>query len=149
MQSRGGFGGVSAVRRTVTVAGYSGCRRRVRAVASAVVCPAERGDREAVSAGGRLAVGRNHERRPLHGAHRVHMLLPDKPGELVRTAKTVADAQGNVIKLEHNQFVSTNRNAAVELRLTIEAFGTEHKHEIMQALEDEGLRPREIGAKLY
>ena len=79
----------------------------------------------------------------------VSVLLPDKPGELVRTAKTVADAQGNVIKLEHNQFVSTNRNAAVELRLTIEAFGTEHKHEIMQALEDEGLRPREIGAKLY
>ena len=78
----------------------------------------------------------------------VSVLLPDKPGELVRTAKTVADAQGNVIKLEHNQFVSTNRNAAVELRLTIEAFGTEHKHEIMQALEDEGLRPREIGAKL-
>ena len=79
----------------------------------------------------------------------VSVLLPDKPGELVRTAKIVADAQGNVIKLEHNQFVSTNRNAAVELRLTIEAFGTEHKHEIMQALEDEGLRPREIGAKLY
>ena len=79
----------------------------------------------------------------------VSVLLPDKPGELVRTAKTVADAQGNVIKLEHNQFVSTNRNAAVELRLTIEAFGTEHKHEIMQALEDEGLRPRENGAKLY
>ena len=79
----------------------------------------------------------------------VSVLLPDKPGELVRTAKTVADAQGNVIKLEHNQFVSTNRNEAVELRLTIEAFGTEHKHEIMQALEDEGLRPREIGAKLY
>ena len=79
----------------------------------------------------------------------VSVLLPDKPGELVRTAKTVADAQGNVIKIEHNQFVSTNRNAAVELRLTIEAFGTEHKHQIMQALEDEGLRPREIGAKLY
>ena len=79
----------------------------------------------------------------------VSVLLPDKPGELVRVAQTIADAQGNVIKLDHNQFVSTNRNAAVELRLTIEAFGTEHKHEIMQALEDEGLRPREIGAKLY
>ena len=79
----------------------------------------------------------------------VSVLLPDKPGELVRVASTIADAQGNVIKLEHNQFVSTNRNAAVELRITMEAFGTEHKHEIMQALEDEGFRPREIGAKLY
>lgn len=79
----------------------------------------------------------------------VSVLLPDKAGELVRVATTIANANGNVIKLEHNQFVSTNRNAAVELRITMEAFGTEHKHEIMQALEDEGFRPREIGAKLY
>ncbi len=79
----------------------------------------------------------------------VSVLLPDKPGELVRVAATIADAQGNVIKLEHNQFVSTNRNAAVELRITMEAFGTEPKNEIMKALEDEGFRPREIGAKLY
>ncbi|HIZ75322.1 MAG TPA: threonine ammonia-lyase, partial [Candidatus Mediterraneibacter stercoravium] len=54
----------------------------------------------------------------------VSVLLPDKPGELVQVAKTIADEQGNVIKLEHNQFVSTNRNAAVELRITMEAFGT-------------------------
>lgn len=79
----------------------------------------------------------------------VSVLLPDKPGELVRVASTIANTQGNVIKLEHNQFVSTNRNAAVELRLTIEAFGTEHKNEIFHALEKEGFRPREIGAKLY
>ena len=79
----------------------------------------------------------------------VFVLLPDKPGELVRVAATIANAQGNVIKLEHNQFVSTNRNAAVELRITMEAFGTEHKHDILMALEDEGFRPREIGAKLY
>ena len=79
----------------------------------------------------------------------VSVLLPDKPGELVRVAATIADAQGNVIKLEHNQFVSTNRNAAVELRITMEAFGTEHKHKIFEALENECFRPREIGAKLY
>ena len=79
----------------------------------------------------------------------VSLLLPDKPGELVRVAQTIADAQGNVIKLDHNQFVSTNRNAAVELRITMEAFGTEHKHEIMKALEDQNFRPREVGAKLY
>lgn len=77
------------------------------------------------------------------------VLMPDKPGELVRVASAVANAQGNVIKLEHNQFVSTNRNAAVELRITLEAFGTEHKHQIMQALRDFGYEPREIGAKLY
>ena len=79
----------------------------------------------------------------------VSVLLPDKPGELVRVAATIAEAQGNVIKLEHNQFVSTNRNAAVELRITMEAFGTEHKNLILQSLEERGFRPREIGAKLY
>ena len=79
----------------------------------------------------------------------VSVLLPDKPGELVEVAKTIADAQGNVIKLDHNQFVSINRNAAVELRITMEAFGTEHKNEIMKALEDKGFSPREVSAKLY
>ena len=72
----------------------------------------------------------------------VSVLLPDKPGELCKVAGTVAKQNGNVIKLEHNQFVSTNRNAAVELKITMEAFGTEHKHEIIAALEKEGYRPR-------
>ena len=76
-------------------------------------------------------------------------VLPDKPGELVQVAKTIADNQGNVIKLEHNQFVSTNRNAAVELRITMEAFGTEHKNRILDALEKSGFRPKLISAKLY
>ena len=72
----------------------------------------------------------------------VSVLLPDKPGELAKVSSTLAKEQGNVIKLEHNQFVSTNRSAAVELRITLEAFGTEHKQEIMDALEKEGYRPK-------
>lgn len=72
----------------------------------------------------------------------VSVLLPDKPGELHRVSGIIADVSGNVIKLEHNQFVSTNRNAAVELRITMEAFGTEHKEQIMTALEKEGYRPK-------
>ena len=72
----------------------------------------------------------------------VSVLLPDKPGELSRVAKVIAEESGNVIKLEHNQFVSINRNAAVELRITLEAFGTEHKARIMEALEREGYKPK-------
>lgn len=74
----------------------------------------------------------------------VSVLLPDKPGELSRVADVIAKQQGNVIKLEHNQFVSTNRNAAVELRITLEAFGTEHKNQIMKALKDNGYQPKLI-----
>ena len=71
----------------------------------------------------------------------VSVLLPDKPGELVAVSKVIAELQGNVIRLEHNQFVSVNRNAAVELRITMEAFGTEHKNKILKALEEGGYRP--------
>lgn len=72
----------------------------------------------------------------------VSVLLPDKPGELVRVASIIAKANGNVIKLEHNQFVSINRQTTVELRITIEAYGHEHKNEIVDKLEEAGLRPR-------
>ena len=65
----------------------------------------------------------------------VSVLLPDKPGELSRVADVIAKQNGNVIKLEHNQFVSINRNAAVELRITMEAYGTEHKNQIISALQ--------------
>lgn len=72
----------------------------------------------------------------------VSVLLPDKPGELCRVAGVIAKESGNVIKLEHNQFVSTNRSAAVELRITLEAFGSEHKAQIMKALEEQGYKPK-------
>lgn len=72
----------------------------------------------------------------------VSVLLPDKPGELVKVSNVIANEQGNVVKLEHNQFVSINRNAAVELKITLESFGNEHKEQIIKALEDNGYRPK-------
>ena len=72
----------------------------------------------------------------------VSTMLPDKPGQLVQVAQLIAEEQGNVIKLDHNQFVSTNRQEGVELRITIEAFGTEHKNRIVKRLEEGGFRPR-------
>ena len=74
----------------------------------------------------------------------VSVLLPDKPGQLSKVADVIAKQNGNVIKLEHNQFVSINRNAAVELRITLEAFGTEHKETIIKKLEEEGYKPRVV-----
>ena len=74
----------------------------------------------------------------------VSVLLPDKPGMLARVSGVIAKANGNVIKLEHNQFVTTNRSEAVELRITLEAFGTEHKEEILSCLDQEGFRPRVV-----
>ena len=70
----------------------------------------------------------------------ISVRLPDKPGELHKVSGIIAGVNGNVIKLEHNQFVSINRNAAVELRITLEAFGTDHKKQIIKALSDNGYK---------
>lgn len=72
----------------------------------------------------------------------VSVELPDRPGELLHVAEVIAKAQGNVIRLEHNQFISINRNAAVELTITMEAFGHEHKNAIIKALRDAGYTPK-------
>lgn len=74
----------------------------------------------------------------------ISVLLPDRPGELTRISQLIAEQQGNIIRLEHNQFYSTNRNAAVELKITMEAFGTEHKQQIVSKLEQAGYRPKLI-----
>ncbi|MCH5262678.1 MAG: threonine ammonia-lyase [Lachnospiraceae bacterium] len=78
----------------------------------------------------------------------VSVLLPDKPGELTRVSSVIAQQSGNVIKLEHNQFVSINRNAAVELRITLEAYGTEHKNQIIDALNENGYQPKVVRASI-
>ena len=62
--------------------------------------------------------------------------LPDRPGELLRVAQLVAEANGNIIKLEHNQ-------SGVELRVTLEAFGHTHKRAILDALCGAGYAARE------
>ena len=78
----------------------------------------------------------------------VSVLLPDRPGMLVRVANVIAEQNGNVIKLEHNQFVSTNRQAAVELRVTIEAYGESHKAQIVGALDAAGFKPETVQTSL-
>ena len=78
----------------------------------------------------------------------VSVLLPDKPGELVRVSQVIANENGNVIKLDHNQFFTTNRSAAEELRITMEAFGTDHKNRIVKALEEAGYTPKIVRPNL-
>ena len=78
----------------------------------------------------------------------VSCLLPDKPGELAKVASLIAQVKGNIIKLDHNQFITINRSAAVELKITMESFGESHKKEIIAALAEGGFRPKEIRAHL-
>lgn len=78
----------------------------------------------------------------------VSVLLPDKPGELCKITGIIAKEQGNVIKLDHNQFINTNRSSAVELRITLEAFGLEHKEQIIRVLDQNGYRPKVVQTNL-
>lgn len=70
--------------------------------------------------------------------------LPDRPGELLRVAQIVAEANGNIIKLEHNQFVNINRQNGVELKVTLEAFGQDHKRQILDELRQNGYSVQEV-----
>ncbi|MBE5929143.1 MAG: threonine ammonia-lyase [Lachnospiraceae bacterium] len=78
----------------------------------------------------------------------VSVLLPDKPGQLAQVSNIIAEEHGNVVKLEHNQFVSINRSAAVELRITLECFGNDHKEQIVTRLEREDYRPKLVRTNL-
>jgi len=73
----------------------------------------------------------------------ISVRLPDVPGQLTKVSSVIAEQKGNIIKLEHNQFVSVNRNSSVELTITMEAFGEEHKQAIKEALAEGGFNPVE------
>ena len=70
--------------------------------------------------------------------------LPDRPGELMRVAGVLSQNNGNIIKLEHNQFVNINRQSGVELRVTLDAFGHDHKAQILDALRQAGYQVSEV-----
>ncbi len=78
----------------------------------------------------------------------ISVLLPDKPGELVKVSNIIAKEKGNIVRLEHNQFYSINRNAAVELIITLESFGTEHKNQIISAVKESGYELKQVAGRL-
>jgi len=78
----------------------------------------------------------------------VSLLMPDKPGALAKVTGVIAKENGSVVRVEHNKFVSSNRSAGVEVRITLEAFGTEHKNQIIEALTREGYKPQLVQANI-
>ena len=72
--------------------------------------------------------------------------LPDEPGALMKVAKIIADEKGNIVQLDHNQFKSIHRQSAVELRVTLETLGHDHKKAILDAFRDAGYEPTIVAA---
>ena len=66
------------------------------------------------------------------------LMLPDRPGELLRVTQIMAEQGGNIVKMEHNQLVNINRQSGVELRITREVNGHDHKERILSCFREAG-----------
>ncbi|WP_251422638.1 threonine ammonia-lyase [Veillonella agrestimuris] len=64
--------------------------------------------------------------------------LPDKPGQLVAVSQMLAEADANVIKLDHNQFKNLDRFHEVELQVTVETNGEDHIKKIIEDFKQRG-----------
>lgn len=72
----------------------------------------------------------------------VSVMLPDRPGQLVKTAAAIAAVGGNVVEVLHTRNGKGLDISEVELKLSIETSGHEHREQVFQALKDAGLNPR-------
>jgi threonine dehydratase len=72
----------------------------------------------------------------------VSVMLPDRPGQLVKTAEAIASVQGNVVEVLHTRNGKGLEISEVELRLSVETSGHAHREQVFKALKDAGLKPK-------
>jgi threonine dehydratase len=72
----------------------------------------------------------------------IAVMLPDRPGQLVRTAQAVADAHANVVEVLHTRHGNGLQISEVELDLSVETRGKEHRDEVLESLKQAGLNPK-------
>lgn len=70
------------------------------------------------------------------------VMLPDRPGQLALTAEVIAGAHANVVEVLHTRHGNGLQISEVELNLSVETSGHEHRLEVVKALEKAGLKPR-------
>jgi threonine dehydratase len=70
------------------------------------------------------------------------VMLPDRPGQLALTAEVIAGAHANVIEVLHTRHGNGLQISEVELNLSVETSGHNHRMEVVKALEKAGLRPK-------
>jgi threonine dehydratase len=72
----------------------------------------------------------------------ISVMLPDRPGMLVKTAEAIASAQGNVVEVLHTRNGKGLEISEVELKVSVETTGHEHRLRVLKALQDAGLNAR-------
>ena len=68
--------------------------------------------------------------------------LPDRPGQLARTAELVAQANANVVEVLHTRHGNGLQINQVELELHIETRGPKHAEIVLATLREAGYEPR-------
>jgi threonine dehydratase len=72
----------------------------------------------------------------------ISVMLPDRPGQLVRTAEAVAAAHANVVEVLHTRHGNGLQISEVELNLSVETRGKQHRNDLMKSLKAAGLNPK-------
>ncbi|BDS49363.1 threonine ammonia-lyase [Rhodoluna sp. KAS3] len=72
----------------------------------------------------------------------ISVMLPDRPGQLVKTAEAIAAAHGNVVEVLHTRHGKGLEISEVELRMSVETTGHEHRQRVLKALQAAGLKAR-------
>ena len=70
--------------------------------------------------------------------------LPDTPGQLLNIAQILSDQKANVIKLDHNQFMTFDRFNHVQLQVTIETNGIEHIKQVVSTFYQKGYEVKQV-----
>ncbi|MFE4949979.1 threonine ammonia-lyase [Leifsonia sp. NPDC056665] len=72
---------------------------------------------------------------------RLSIMLPDRPGQLARIAEILAGVNANVVEVLHTRHGNGLQLSQVELDVSIETRGTEHRQQVIQALRSAGYDP--------
>ncbi len=72
----------------------------------------------------------------------ISVMLPDRPGQLVKTAEAIAAAHGNVVEVLHTRHGKGLDISEVELRMSVGTTGHEHRQRVLKALQAAGLKAR-------
>jgi threonine dehydratase len=72
---------------------------------------------------------------------KLKIMLPDRPGQLARTAELLAEANANVVEVLHTRHGRGLQISQVELDVSVETRGPEHRREVIETLRAAGYDP--------
>ncbi|WP_243064066.1 threonine ammonia-lyase [Humibacter sp. RRB41] len=71
----------------------------------------------------------------------LRLMLPDRPGQLARTSELIAAANANVVEVLHTRSGHGLEINQVELQVSVETRGPDHKAEVVRILREAGYDP--------